>query len=164
MRVECYRILTVRRPRTLRGFAERTVRSYYEKRGYVIWRGGFINANRKARYPNIAKKYHRLERIIRSHYPGTFEHVSYLCTQSGMPDLIVWKGRELIFVEVKLDYEPLSERQKRCIKRLVRLGFGVRIVRIVSRATRRRSSVLDLTSGKEIEYERQARVHEFVNH
>ena len=162
MLIECYRILTTRRPKTLRGFAERTARAYYEKRGYAVWRGGFLNANRRERYPNVTRKYERLERIMHVHYPGMFDRVCYLCTQSGMPDLLIWNGRDLRFIEVKLDYEPLADHQKRCISRLVSLGFGVRIVRIVSKATRRRRSTLDLTSGEEEEHERQARMREFV--
>ena len=164
MLIECIRILTTHRPDTLRGFAERTARAYYEKRGYVVWRGGFINANRRERYPNIARKYERLERIMRIHYPATFEHVCYLCAQSGMPDLLVWNGRNLRFIEVKLDYEPLAEHQSRCIMRLVSLGFDVRIMRIVSKATRRRRSTLDLASGEETEHERQMRLRAFMNH
>ena len=161
MRIECYRILSHRRPACVRGYAERIARAYYERRGYIVWRGGFVNANRKERYPAIKKKYDRLEKIIRTHYPERFEHLSYLCTQSGMPDLLIWNGRILTFVEAKLDYEPIAQHQKRCMIKLGRLGFSVRIVRIVSRATRRRTSILDLESGTEEERERQTRMIEF---
>lgn len=143
----------------MRGFSERVARQELERRGLVVWRGGFAHANRSDQYPNVTRKYARLERVVRDHYPGRLELLQYLSSsQRGMPDLAVWNGRELRFVEVKLDYEPLSERQKRCLKRLCEAGFTVSIMRVVSSATRTRESVIDLDTFEERAITRQLRL------
>ena len=158
----CMRILRTRRPEKLRGYAEQHVRRMLERRGIIVWRGGMLGATR--RYPTIERKYARLDKILSEHYPHLIGFVQHLARIGGIPDFITWNGRTISFVEVKLDYEPLSDAQKRCMIRLLRVGFPVTLIRIISRATKRRTSSLDLMSGAEIEHERQTRVIEFVNH
>lgn len=146
----------------MRGYAERIVRKEFERRGIVVWRGGFVHARRSERYPNVERKYARLERIVEERYPGTLEELQYLSsTQHGMPDLVTWNGSALRFVEVKLDYEPISERQRSCMMRLSSLGFSVVIARVVSRSTRLRESEIDLETREEHEKNRQLRLDAF---
>lgn len=129
-----------------KGLSERKLRKRLEKHGWTVWRGGFLHAIRKNDlYPNVRKKYKILERLFETHMPGMFSYLQYLCkVHHGMPDFLCYRSGRFKFVECKLQYEPISERQKKCIFTLQRKGFIVEIHRLVDARTKTRYAYLNL--------------------
>jgi DNA polymerase II len=145
-------------PDERRGYSERLVRKRLEDDGWTVWRGGFLHANRFAEmYPNVRRKYALLEELMEKHRPGKLEFLQYLCAvHEGMPDLICFRNGAFKFVECKLIYEQLSERQKRCITRLQSHGFEVEVHKVVDHRTKARVAEVDVHTGERRVLEKQA--------
>ena len=78
--------------------------------------------------------------------------------QHGMPDFICYKNRQFKFVECKLGYESLSKRQKKCIQKLLDLGFEVEVHKLVETCTKARRAVMNIENGKKLVMEKQTRL------
>lgn len=132
-------------PDDRRGFSEEYIRSSLERQGWDVWRGGYLHANRKPDvYPNVERRYREVERLLGDHltilqYIGVVHH--------GMPDLLCYKLGTFKFVECKLGYETLRDRQRETIKALDNIGFDVELHRVVEHATKRRVANLNVDSG-----------------
>lgn len=147
----CYAVPT--HPRDRKGFSESHIRSKLEKRGWTVWRGGFLHATRKTHvYPNVAKKYRQAERILGDQlsalqYLGVVHH--------GMPDLLCYNQGSLKFVECKLGYESLLDQQKKTITVLINLGFRVEIHRVVEHASKHRKAHYRVKTGQRTVVDKQ---------
>jgi len=143
--------------RTRKGLSERKLRRRLEKQGWTTWRGGSINITRKTEiYPNVRKKYQRLNNLLNKHRPGLLPFLQYLCNvHHGMPDFICFRNGVFKFVECKLGYESLSKRQKICIKKLQSFNFTVEVHKLVEVQTKTRESEVNLSTGDLFIKERQ---------
>ena len=63
-----------------------------------------------------------------------------------MPDFVCYRNGEFKFVECKFKHEPLSKKQKKCIKRLQKMGFKVEIHKLVGPETKARE--IEQINGK----------------
>lgn len=133
-----------------RGLSEKMIKKRLENFGWVVWRGGCIGITRQNEiYPNVFNKYKKLDSLIEKYYPGKLEFLQYLCSvHHGMPDFICFRQGVFRFVECKFRYESLSKRQKKCIKRLLDVGFEVEVHKFVGSETKTREAVLNLDDGK----------------
>jgi len=128
-----------------RGLSERLIRKRLEGEGWEVWRGGFLHAPRMEVYPNVLKKYKRLEHLID---PATLDHLQYLCVvHHGMPDFLCYRDG-FKFVECKLGHEQLSKVQKLCIPLLKKLGFPVEVHKMVFDCTKDRVALVNIKNGK----------------
>lgn len=75
-----------------------------------------------------------------------------------MPDFLCYRDGVFKFVECKLQYECLSERQKKCISKLQSLGFLVEVHKLVDERTKIRSAFVDLSSSDKLIIERQLKL------
>lgn len=152
---QVYREFDQRKPR--RGLSEQLVRKHYEKRGWVVWRGGLLNADRDPdTYPNVRKKYAQLMELLRKFRPGAIDELRYLChIHHGMPDFLCYKDGRFVFIECKLGYEQLSKWQKLCIARLKAMGFPVEIHRLAEPQTKTRTAMVNLRNGRKQVLEKQ---------
>jgi len=125
------------------GLAERFLRRRLERQGWTVWRGGRIDIVRQEDvYPNVRRKYEQLCRLLQKHHPRQVERLQYLCAvHQGMPDFVCYRNGRFKFVECKLQYEPLSLRQKKCIQTLQQLGFVVEVHTLVDKRTKKRRSI-----------------------
>lgn len=118
-----------------RGLSEKELRRRLERHGWLVWRGDMLAAIRtRELYPNVERKYKMLTDLLERHHPGRLEELQYICAvHHGMPDFLCYRDCRFKFVECKLEYEPLSDAQKRCIRRLEGMGFGVEIHKLVQK-------------------------------
>lgn len=136
------------------GFSERYIRSKLEGKGWEVWRGGFLHANRKREvYPNVERRYAMAERLLDDRisalqYIGVVHH--------GMPDLLCYKFGRFKFVECKLGYEAIRDNQVETISLLQGLGFDVEVHRVVEHATQRRQTRYDVASGDRLVLDEQS--------
>jgi len=146
-----HRYIYIRKmPQDKRGFSEKVVRRRLEKAGWVVWRGGFLDATRHDElYPNVESKYRLLDELLDKHAPGMREKLQYMCrVHHGMPDLFAFRNGMFRFVECKLVYEQLSQMQKACIRELQRMGFTVEVHKVVDHRTKAREAEVDVRSGE----------------
>ncbi len=145
------------KPKSRVGLAERFLRKRLEKQGWMVWRGGSIDITRRAEvYPNVRRRYEQLCALLEQQYPTMLEKLQYLCVvHHGMPDFVCYRRGEFKFVECKLGHESLSERQKKCIVVLQKLGFVVEVHKLVDTCTKTRIAVVDLYNGQKIVVETQ---------
>ena len=143
-----------------RGLAEYVIRKRLERHGWTVWRGGCIGIARcDDIYPRVLRKYWLLERFLEQTRPGTIETLRYYAeTQHGMPDFLCYRHGTWKFVECKFCHEQLSPCQKRCIPRLVQLGFVVEVHKLIGPGTKLRRALVDLASGDCLVKERQLRL------
>lgn len=148
------------RTKNRKTLSEKLTKRHLEKRGWKVWRGGSFNAHKdEDAYPNVKLAYERLNTLMERHHPAHAETLRYLChVHHGMPDFVAYKNGRFKFIECKLIYESLSARQKRCIVKLVEMGFMVEIYRIVDKRTRIRKANVDITNGKKEQLEIQERL------
>ena len=76
----------------------------------------------------------------------------------GMPDFICYRRDEFKFVECKLGYEKLREGQKKCIQKLLDLGFNIEIYILSEPQTKVRVSYYNLSSGEKTVREVQKKI------
>jgi len=97
-----------------RGLSERLVRKRLERQGWNVWRGGIIGIESQETYPNVKKRYKELTTLLIKHKPKKLEFLRYICDlHHGMPDFLCFRNGKFKFVECKLGYESLSQRQKK---------------------------------------------------
>lgn len=139
------------------GLSEKLLSRRLQRQGWELWRGGILHILRQGEpYPNVRRKYERLQSLLEKNLPGTFEHLQYLChVHHGMPDFLCYRNRQFKFVECKLGYEPLRHNQRLCIRRLLELGFEVEVHTLAVPSTRRLVADHDLQTGKKYVIERQ---------
>jgi hypothetical protein len=145
-----------RKYKSRQGLSERRIKKRLEKKGWEIWRGGFIHCIRyKDLYPNVFRKYIRLRKIL----GNDLEYLQYLSVvHHGMPDFFCRRKKKLKFVECKLGHEQLSERQKKCFPKLMELGYKVEVHKLVFPCTKLRIADVDLKTGEKIIREKQMRL------
>ena len=158
--IPCIYIPLHRKYKTKRGLSERLLKKRLEKQGWTVWRGGLINVlKREELYPNVQRKYKKLDKILRK---LVFKHhalLQYIChVHHGMPDFICYRNGEFKFVECKYSYEQLSKKQKKCIIKLQRLGFNVEVHKVVEVCTKTRSLTLNIETGDKKIIEKQMRL------
>ncbi|MCF7860999.1 VRR-NUC domain-containing protein [Candidatus Woesearchaeota archaeon] len=136
-----------------RGLSEKLIRKRLEKSGWVVWRGGFINAVRKNYlYPNVEKKYKKLNALMDRE---DLIYLSYMAKiHHGMPDFLCYRegfasdSNGFKFVECKLGYEQLSDRQKTCIAKLLKRGFKVEVHKMVHGSIKLRVCKYNIITGE----------------
>ena len=118
------------------GLSERVLKDRMQKRGWESFRGGMIGV--RMEYPNVLAKYARLEGLITDKLGvDVLDELKLInAVHHGMPDYLFFRRGELLFVECKLGHEQLSERQKKCIRRLQDLGFKVEVHKLVEDCTK----------------------------
>lgn len=141
--------------------SERLLRQRLEKQGWEVWRGGLIGIeNRSNIYPNVQKRYKQLTELLRKKQSRKLVLLRYFANvQHGMPDFICYKDGKFKFVECKFGYESLSKRQKRCIPRLLDLGFEVEVHKVVEGCTKMRWARVNVVTGQKNTLERQTRLN-----
>lgn len=136
--------------KTNRGLSEKLVKNYYSKKGYLVWKGEYLRfLGNESFYVYQKEKYDKLIYEIKSKI-GTkrfWKLIIYLKAFSGIPDFIIKKNEELIFVEVKLNNESIKKNQLNSMLFLKEIGLNSVIVR-VSDNKRIFKKELDLLTGK----------------
>lgn len=143
------RHLQVRRlPDHPAGFSERAARAHYQKRGFEVWRGRFLDEFFKAESPftqyHYSKYFRAREHLARRVGPQKLIRLAKFCaSHHGTPDFLVrHKAGLLRFVEAKLAHEALSPRQYRTCHYLLSLGLDVELLRVTQRPPRAAVTVL----------------------
>lgn len=146
-----------------KGWAESTLKRRLQRQGWTVWRGGYLHATRKDElYPNVLSAYSRLAALLEQHRAGTLEMLQYFCVvHHGMPDFICYRQGQFKFVECKLEHEQLQESQKRCIPRLLAMGFPVEVHKLVNGSTKSRYALVDIETGEKRVAERQTTLASF---
>ncbi len=123
----------------------------------MVFRGGYLHACRKKElYPNVLRKYSKLKGIL----GNDLEYLQLLSRiHHGMPDFFCYRRGIRKFVECKLGHEQLSNRQKRCIIKLVKIGFDVEVFKLVFDCTKIRSAYVNIFSNEKKIIERQKRLN-----
>ncbi len=131
-----------------RGLSEKEFRRKLEKEGWLVWRGGLIGIqDRDEVYPNVYRKYSLLKKLLGKQYLA----LKYMNkVHHGMPDFVCYRNKKFKFVECKLQYECLSKVQKKCIQKLLSLGFNVEVYRLVDNRTKTREALITVDGVKRI--------------
>jgi DNA polymerase elongation subunit (family B) len=131
------------------GLSEKILRRRLEKQGWIVWRGGLIGIEKTTEYPNVLRKYMQLTDLLRKR--GVYDDLEYLSRiHHGMPDFLCYRNGEFKFVECKLQYESLSENQRRCIPKLQSLGFRVEVHKLVDKRTKLREANVGFDGRKKL--------------
>jgi len=140
--------------------AERLLRAHFEKAGWTVWRGGFLHQLAATDiYPNVKRKYSRLQKLLEQERPKHWELLQLFCAvHHGMPDFIVYRQGVLKFIECKLGHEQLGNYQKQCLPRLKKLGFTVEVWKIVDDCTKTRRAKINILTGEKTICEKQERL------
>ncbi|MFH1408678.1 MAG: VRR-NUC domain-containing protein [Nanoarchaeota archaeon] len=98
------------------GLSEKRVRTYFIKKGCRVWRGMFLcffNSTDTCYYKWNYGLYDELcQKFVDQIGVQQFKRLCVYCRRNkGAPDYIIWDGRKLFFVEVKLENEQVSDRQ-----------------------------------------------------
>ncbi len=115
------------------GLAEALVRRRLVRAGFDVFRGiGFFGPEAlHVEYPVVIARYERLESLLRSQLGfGLFTLRSVLHSPKGMPDFLCYKDGRFLFVEVKLEHEPIKKHQLAKMELLERFGFETKVVRV----------------------------------
>ncbi len=121
-------------------------RRWLERRGFEVFKGFTVRGREHSlayhTYPNVKRKYNRLERILRAKLGRRLKEFR-LSLESGLPDYFAWhrRLRRCIFVEVKLEHEQLKDHQLECMRLLEGFGFDVMVIRVKSRIYREVSEI-----------------------
>ncbi|MEM4638168.1 MAG: VRR-NUC domain-containing protein [Candidatus Woesearchaeota archaeon] len=142
-----------------KGLSEFYAKKILIKEGYVVWRPEYLNMDFKEHYPVVKNKYDKLFLLLEKHHSGKIEELKYLNhVHHGMPDFIVFKNNKFKFIESKLENEQLSFKQKKCISKLLKMGFEVEVFRIISSNKRQKIIHEDLDTKKKIVKEKQTKL------
>lgn len=76
----------------------------------------------------------------------------------GMPDLLAFRDGKFKFIECKFGHEQLRETQRKCIDKLLSMGFDVEVHKIVRPTTKARIVEEDLATKKKVVREKQMRL------
>jgi len=138
------RRFTPRGPR--RGMAERLLRAHFERGGWTVWRGGCLHQLAATDiYPNVKRKYARLQAVVEQERQESWRLLQLLCAiHHGMPDFIVYRRGVLKFVECKLGHEQLGVYQRKCLPKLKKLGFQVEVWKVVDECTKTRRAKVNI--------------------
>ncbi len=152
------RRFTPRGPR--RGMAERLLRAYFERQGWMVWRGGILHKLTAVDiYPNVQKKYAKLQIIVEQERKDSWEFLQLLCAvHYGMPDFVMYRRGVLKFVECKLGHEQLNDYQKNCLPRLKKLGFIVEVWKLVDECTKTRCATINILTREKKIHEQQLKL------
>jgi len=148
-----------------KGMSERELRRRLERHGWIVWRGDCLNILRREElWPNVKKKYTLLKELLDKHYPGTFELLEYSCAvHHGLPDFLCFhKAQGFRFIECKLGHEQLLPSQKKCIRKLQKIGFEVEVHKLVEDCTKTRLALVDLEEGERVVIEKQLRLTKII--
>ena len=105
----------------------------------------------------VKKKYGKFTELMHKQKPGMMDNLLYLNeVHHGLPDFVCYRQGQFKFIECKLRHEQLSKAQKKCIRRLQKLGFEVEVHKLVDKGTKARAAAVDLSDGEKIILERQA--------
>jgi len=146
------------------GLSEKLIKEKLEKEGWIVWRGSLIGILRSGQelYPNVKKKYEKLESLLEKNNPGKIQELQYMnAVHHGMPDFICFRVNRFKFIECKLQYESLSKVQKKCIEKLTEMGFEVEVHKIVDQRTKTREAYVEVISGNKYLLEKQCMVQLF---
>jgi len=142
-----------------KGLSEKLLRRRLESNGWLVWRGSLLNIlHRDDLYPNVRKKYTLLNNLLQKHHAKTIDYLKYLCFQHGMPDFICYRNNHFKFVECKLGHEQLSIKQKKCIMKLLELGYDIEVHKFVFNCTKLRIAYVDIFNQDKIVIEKQERL------
>lgn len=142
-----------------KGFSESYVKKTLIKEGYTVWRPAYLHIDFKEHYPVVFQKYNKLQLLMEKYHPGMIEELKYLNhVHHGMPDFIVFKNNAFKFIECKFENEQLSFKQKKCISKLLKMGFEVEVFRIISSNKRQKIVYEDLKNKKKIVKEKQTKL------
>jgi len=146
-----------------KGLAERELKARLERQGWTVWRGELIGILRNEEgpdgegiYPNVRKKYELLGELLERHHPEKKEYLEYLAAvHHGLPDFLCFRLNVFKFVECKLGHEQLRHSQKKCIPKLLAMGFEVEVHKLVEECTKVRVAAVNLENGHKTVRERQ---------
>src|SRR3989338_6006490 len=132
-----------------RGFSENFVKKSLERKGYLVFRPEFLHLDFSDYYPNVKRKYVLLGNLLEKYHPGRYEELRYINhVHHGMPDFLCFKDGKFLFIECKLNHEPLLSGQRKTISRLFSMGFPVEIYRLVHPKVRARRMDEDVITKK----------------
>jgi DNA polymerase elongation subunit (family B) len=129
-----------------RGLSEKLVKRRLEKNNWLVFRSDMVNILRSNQeiYPNVRRKYTKLLQLLKKHHPGEVELLQYInAVHHGLPDFLCFRNGNFKFVECKLQYETLSDIQKKTIQKLLHLGFDVEINKMVDHRTKARKALIN---------------------
>lgn len=142
-----------------KGLSESYVKKLLERKGFVVWRSEYFHLDFTEHYYNVRKKYDRLRDLLDKFHPGVLDELKYLNhVHHGMPDFIVFKDNKFMFIECKFNHEQLMIGQRKCISKLLDLGFQVEIYKLVHPKTRARSVEEDLITRQKKIKEKQMKL------
>lgn len=122
-----------------KGLSEKHIRKFLERDGFIVWRSEYFHLDFAEHYPNVRKKYDKLRELLEKYHPGMLEELKYMNhVHHGMPDFITFKDGKFKFIECKFEHEQLMSGQRKCIDKLLKMGFIVEVYKLVSPKTRAR--------------------------
>jgi DNA polymerase-2 len=141
------------------GVSEKELRKRLGKQGWIVWKSALINIiNDEEVYPNVRRKYEKLHGLL----DDRLEMLRYIChVHHGLPDFICYRNGIFKFVECKLGHEQLSDSQKKCIPKLIDMGFDVEVHKLVHDCTKTRIADVNLKYQIKNVVEKQTAVMNF---
>ena len=134
------------------GFSEKIVKRVYEKQGYKVYRGSFLNVvNQEDKgifdsYSNVGYKYGKLiQNLSKKLGKERFDELVQYCeVNAGTPDYFI-SGKDYFFVECKLGNESIKLNQYENINFIMKeIGIPVKILRVCDKRNRRVEEVIDV--------------------
>ncbi|HZX45574.1 MAG TPA: DNA polymerase domain-containing protein [Candidatus Nanoarchaeia archaeon] len=146
-------------PPEKRGLSEKIIKKRLVLQGWTVWKGGLLGIEKVSEYPNFIRKYILLKQLLSKVDEKLPEELEYMSNvHHGMPDYICYRNGKFKFVECKLQYELLSDKQKKCLMKLKGMGFDVEVHRLVDRRTKAREAMVDVVNGGKMIMEVQNRL------
>lgn len=153
-------------PLERRGLSEARIKKRLQRQGWIVWRSASIGVVRhRDIYPNVRRHYERLCLLLEKQRPGIVDYLQLVASvHHGLPDFLCYRQGQFKFVECKLGYETLSERQRVCINKLQSIGFTIEVHKLVEPCTKVRHAVVDLLTGTKEVCERQLTIKQAVRY
>ena len=125
--------------KTRRHLSERLVRAYFQKKGYEVFRGRSVFdsefSSHHGLFENVRRTYDRLEEILDEKLGSNLQAFRETLT-SGIPDFLIHRPGEYIFVEVRLEHEPIQSHHLSSMAFLEGFGFDVMVLRVKTKPYR----------------------------